>query len=98
MLETLVLGLVAVWVWTIAVLVYAGSADRFLWVPVFLALTGVSAAILPLVMSSNIALVANAATLILFIASVQMFRPKLRLSITVMRQVIDEKRRANIIA
>lgn len=76
---TLVLVLLAMWVGAIAVLIYADLADRFLGVPVLLALTGVFASILPLVMSSDIALVANAATLILFIFSVQVFKPKRRL-------------------
>lgn len=78
---TLVLVLLAMWVAAIAILVYADLADRFLWVPVLLALTGVFASILPLVMSSDIALVANASTLILFIFSVRVFKPKRRLPI-----------------
>jgi hypothetical protein len=85
MLGTLVLVLLAMWVGAIAILVYVNLADKFLWVPVLLALTGIFASILPLAMSSNIALVANAATLILFILSVQMFKPKRRLNSTVMR-------------
>jgi hypothetical protein len=86
MLGTLVLALLAMWVGAIAVLVYAELADRLLWLPVFLALTGVFASILPLVMSLNVAVVVNAATLTLFILSVQMSKPKHRLPITVMRQ------------
>ncbi len=86
MVGTLVLVLLAMWVGAIAVLVNVDLADRFLWVPVLLVLTGVFASMLPLIMSSNIALVTNAATLILFILSVQMFRPRRRLRISVVRQ------------
>jgi hypothetical protein len=86
MLGSLVPVLLAMWVGAIAVLVYVDLADRFLWVPVLLALTGVFASILPLVMSPNIAVVVNASTLTLFILSVQMSKLKRRLPITVMRQ------------
>jgi len=77
---TLVLVLLAMWVGAIAVLVYGNLADRFLWVPVLLAITGVFASILPLTMPSNIALVVNAATLTLFILFVQISKPKRRLA------------------
>ena len=86
MLETLVLALLAMWMAAIAVLVSADLAERFLWVPIFLALTGVFASILPLVMSPNVAVVVNATTLTLFIVSVQLSKTKRRLPITVMRQ------------
>lgn len=76
---TLVLMLLAMWVGAIAVLVCVDLAERFLWIPVLLALTGVFTSILPLVISSNIAPVANLATLILFVLSLQMFRPKSQL-------------------
>jgi hypothetical protein len=85
MVGTLVLVLLAMWVGAIAVLVHWNLADRFLWVPVLLAITGVFASILPLAMPSNIAMVVNAATLTLFILSVQMSKPKRRLNSTVMR-------------
>jgi hypothetical protein len=91
---TLVLVLLAMWVGAIAVLVYADLADRFLWVPVLLAITGVFASILPLAMPPNIAMVVNAATLTLFILSVQVSKPKRRLPITVMRQGSRGRRRS----
>ena len=76
MLGTLMLVLLAMWVGAIAVLVYADLAGRFLWVPVLLATTGLFASILPLALPFKIALVVNAATLTLFILSVQMSKPK----------------------
>ena len=56
-------------------------ADKFLWVPVFLALAGVFSAILPLAITPNVALIANAATLALFIVSLEVLTRKRRLSV-----------------
>jgi hypothetical protein len=56
-------------------------ADKFLWVPVFLALAGVFSSILPLATTPSVALIANAATLVLFIVSLEVLTRKRRLSV-----------------
>lgn len=73
--------LLAVWVGAIAVFVWVDLADKFLWVPVLLALAGVFSSILPLATAPNLALIANAATLVLFIVSLQVLTTKHRLSV-----------------
>lgn len=66
---TLVVLTLCVWVGAVAVLVNADRADRFLWVPVLLAVAGVFSSVLPLAISPKLAVVANGAILILFIVS-----------------------------
>ena len=73
--------LLAVWVGAIAIFVWVDLADKFLWVPVLLALAGVFSSILPLATAPNVALIANAATLVLFIVSLQVLTTKRRLSV-----------------
>ena len=82
---TLVVLLLAVWVGAVAVLVNVGRDDRFLWIPILLAVAGVFSSILPFAVSFNIALVANGATLILFIVSLEVLKPKYGLAIAPIR-------------
>ncbi len=53
---------------------YITLPDKYLWISVLLALAGVFGSLLPLAITSNVALVANAATLTLFIVSLQSLR------------------------
>jgi hypothetical protein len=85
MSETLAVLLLAVWVGAIAVLVTVDRADKFHWTPLLLALAGVFSSILPLAIPLNAALVANGATLILFIASLEVLNPQYRLTIARIR-------------
>jgi len=72
MSETLAILLLAVWVGAIAVLVNVNRADKLLWIPILLAVAGVS-------------VVANGATLILFIVSLEVLNPQYRLAISRIR-------------
>jgi hypothetical protein len=63
-----------VWTGLIAAFSYLTLPDKYLWIPVLLALAGVFSSLLPLAINPNIALVANAATLILFIVSLNRLR------------------------
>jgi hypothetical protein len=65
----------------IAVFVSLDLPDKLLWIPGLLALAGVFGSILPVVIAPNVALVANAATLTLFIVSLENLRPKPRRAI-----------------
>jgi hypothetical protein len=78
--ETLAVLLLAVWVGAIAVLVNAERADKFLWLLVLLAVAGVFSSILPLAITPEVAVVANGATLILFIVLLEILNPKHRLT------------------
>ena len=77
----LILLLLIVWTGSIAAFSYIALSDKHLWIPVLLALAGVFSSLLPLAIPPNIALVANAATLILFIVSLERLRPKRRRAI-----------------
>jgi hypothetical protein len=83
--ETFAVLLLAVWVGAIVVLVNVDRADKFLWVPVLLAVAGMFSSILPLAIPFNIAVVANGATLILFIVSLEVLNPQHRLTIARVR-------------
>ena len=78
--ETLAVLLLAVWVGAIAVLVNAERTDKFLWLLVLLAVAGVFSSILPLAITPEVAVVANGATLILFIVLLEILNPKHRLT------------------
>ena len=82
---TLVVLLLAVWVGAVAVLVNVGRDDRFLWIPILLAVAGVFSSVLPLAISFNVAVVENGATLILFIVSLEVLNPQHRLAISRIR-------------
>jgi hypothetical protein len=83
--ETFAVLLLAVWAGAIVVLVNVDRADKFLWIPVVLAVAGMFSAILPLAISFNVAVGANGATLILFIVSLEILNPKHRLAIARIR-------------
>lgn len=85
MSETLAVLLLAVWVGAIAILVNVDRADKFLWIPVFLAVAGVFSSILPLAIPFNAAVVANGAALILFIVSLEVLNAPHRLTIARIR-------------
>jgi len=78
--ETLAVLLLAVWVGAIAILVNAERTDKFLWILVLLAVAGVFSSILPLAITPEIAVVANGATLILFIVLLEILNPIHRLT------------------
>ena len=84
-METFTLLLLTVWVGAIAGFVSVKRADKLLWIPVALAVAGMFSAILPLAISFNVAVVANGATLILFIVSLEILNPKHRLAIARIR-------------
>ena len=73
---TLILLLLAIWVGAIAVFVSSDWSDKHLWIPVFLAVAGIFGSILPVALAPNVALIANAATLVLFILSLERLRPR----------------------
>lgn len=75
---TLILLLVAIWVGAIAVLVSLDWPDNHLWIPVSLAVAGVFGSVLPAAVAPNRALIANAATLALFILALERLRPRHR--------------------
>jgi len=78
--ETLAVLLLAVWVGAIAILVNAERTDKFLWILVLFAVAGVFSSILPLAITLEVAVVANGATLILFIVLLEILNPKHRLT------------------
>jgi hypothetical protein len=83
--ETLAILLLTVWIGAIVVLVNVERADKFLWIPVLLAVAGVFSSILPLAISFNLAVVENGATLLLFIVSLEVLHPKHQLTIARIR-------------
>jgi hypothetical protein len=83
---TLAVLLLAIWVGAIAVLVNVDRADRFLWIPILLAVAGVFSSTLPLAVPFNVAVVANGATLILFVVSLGVLNPKYGLVIARIRR------------
>ena len=78
----LTLMLLTIWAGAIFTFVNFDFSDERLWVPVLLALVGVFGSILPLVVAPVIALVANAATMLLFVASLETLRPNHRRAVT----------------
>ena len=73
---SLILLLLAIWVGAIAVMVSVDSRDNPLWIPVFLAVAGLFASVLPVAVDPNTALIANAATLAVFILSLKRLKPR----------------------
>ena len=67
-------------VWTIAIAVFACSnlAERFLWVPILLALAGVFGLIFLLAIPDNITLAAEEAMLVMFAVSLALLKKKPR--------------------
>jgi len=76
--------LLAVWVVAIGVFVCTNLPDRFLWVPVSLALAGLFSAILVLTIPANVSRTASVATLVLFVVSLEVLK-KRRSSLALMR-------------
>ena len=74
----LILLLLIVWTGAIGSLSYITLPDKHLWIPVLLALAGVFGSLLPLAITPNIALVANVATLTLFVVSLERLSSKRR--------------------
>jgi hypothetical protein len=83
--EKLMVLLLAVWIGAIAVLIYVDRAEKFLWIPVLLALAGLFSSMLPLAISPNMAAVANGAILFLFIVSFGVLKKNRRSPIALMR-------------
>jgi hypothetical protein len=65
----LVLVLLALWVGAIIILVTADRPPRFLWIPILVALTGVFASCLPLVIDYTSAGIINVILLVAFIVA-----------------------------
>lgn len=76
MLGQLILLLLLVWTGAIAWISCLTLRDKYLWIPLLLALAGVFGCLLPFVVTFNIALVANAVTLTLFIVSLERLKPR----------------------
>ena len=76
--------LLAAWTVAVGILVHSNLADRFLWIPVLLALIGVFGSIIVLASLTNMVLAANIATLTLFTVSVYVLKNNRR-SINPMR-------------
>lgn len=83
--EKLIILLLAVWVGATAVLVHTDCAEKFLWIPVLLALAGVFSSMLPVAASPDVAAVANGAILLLFIVSFGVLEKNHRFPIELMR-------------
>jgi hypothetical protein len=75
---TLILLLLVVWTGASGSLSYITLPDKHLWIPVLIALAGVFGSLLPLAITSDIALAANAVTLTLFIVSLERLSSKRR--------------------
>ena len=86
--EKLILLLLAVWVGAIVVLVLTDRAEKFLWIPVLLALAGVFSSILPVAISPHAAAITNGAILTLFIVSFGALGKNRRPSIALMRYCV----------
>ena len=76
--------LLCVWVLAIGVFVYLNLRDRFLWIPVVLALAGVFASTVSLAIPGATTLVVNGVTLVIFVVSLELLKKKRR-SIAVVR-------------
>jgi hypothetical protein len=74
----LILLLLTIWAGAIIRFVSLDLSEKRLWIPVLLALAGVFGSILPLAIAPDIALVANAAIMLLFITSLETMRPNRR--------------------
>jgi hypothetical protein len=68
--------LFVVWAAAIGMMVYLNLADKFLWIPVLLALAGVLGSVFVLAIPTNISLTANIATLVLFVASLKVLKKR----------------------
>ncbi len=75
---TIVVLTLAVWVGAIVLLVNRKLANKFCWIPVILALAGVFCSILPLAIPASIAVIANAACLIAFLACLALLKTRHR--------------------
>jgi hypothetical protein len=76
--------LLVVWMVVIGAFVVSNLADRFLWIPVLLALAGLFASVFALVIPANIILAVNVATLVSFVVSVEVLKKKDRSWIALM--------------
>lgn len=68
--------LLVVWTAAIAVFVESDVFRRFIWIPVFLGLAGVLGSIFMLAIPANVILVANVATLAVFIVSFEVLKKR----------------------
>ena len=77
--------LLAIWTVAIGVLIYLNLAERFLWIPVLLALAGVFGSVLAFAIPANITLAADVTTLVLFVVSLEVLKQR-RASLVFARQ------------
>lgn len=73
---TIVVSILVVWVGAIAIFAYAERAERFLWIPILIAVAGVLSSILPFATSRDIAIITNGVMLILFVVSLEVLNPR----------------------
>lgn len=66
--------LLAAWILAIAMVVRSNRVDRFLWIPVVIALAGVLGSVLVLAIPAGITLASNEAILVLFIGSFEVLK------------------------
>jgi hypothetical protein len=76
--------LLVVWALAIGVFAYLNLRDRFLWIPVVLALAGVFGSTVALAIPGATTLVVNGVTLVIFVVSLELLKTKRR-SIAVVR-------------
>lgn len=69
-------GLLLLAVWTVAIgaMIHSNLAERFLWIPLALALTGLFSSIIVLAIPANITLAANLVTIVLFLVSLEVLK------------------------
>jgi len=77
--------LLVFWALAIGVFVYMNLRDRFLWIPVVLALTGVFGSTFALTIPGAITLAANGVTLLIFVVSLEVLNKKHRPAIALVR-------------
>ncbi len=70
--------LLAVWAIALGILVYSNLADRFLWIPILLALSGLFGLILLLAIPTSTTLAAEEVTLVMFVVSLAVLKKKPR--------------------
>jgi hypothetical protein len=77
--------LLVAWTLAIGAFVYSNLAERFLWIPVLLALAGVFGSVFALVVPTNITLAVNEAILATFLVALKVLKSERRSSMTFAR-------------
>lgn len=76
--------------WTLAIgaFVYSNLAERFLWIPVLLALAGVFGSVFALVVPANMTLAVNEAILATFLVALKVLKSKRRSAVAFVRHSV----------